>query len=855
MTAFLRKLLVVGVAILWLGGAAHAAEHQPFVVIVGISEYKDQAIKPRPQAENDAKAFFDFLTDPKCVQADAAHIKLLLGKPDDKRTSEAATKANITKALSWACSTAKDDDVIILFWAGQGAPAGTRTCYFAADSTLKDRVKDAIGAGDIEAELDKLKNTKVCALLDVNFRGYEAGNEKVSETGLERRLSEFDGIKEDSEGPPRPIALLSGSDGMKPSVELEKNGLFTTLLLEAFRGKADKDGDEADGTITAEELFTFVQPELPKRALRLAKQEHRTILWTRTVGLPVAKNPDVAEQVSNRLAKFDELAKKDNLKEEIVKEGRTFLGRMPKLESQRELRKKYQLLADGKLSSEELLKQRDEVLQGLKLSRTDAESFATKVLRVAETARESYVKPVTLQDLTSAAIKGLYRTVNEKLPKEIAERLEKIKSLDEDGLKTLLADARQHLGRRDDLKGSKATDLALDMMLHSLDRYSTFIDEETKRQAEIAIKAEFIGIGVQIQRDVARDCVRITTPLRGSPAYKAQLKGGDLIIKITNTVDKEGKALPEPRTVPTAGMNVNDVVRTILGKDKTPVTLLIEREEKDGPVQKEFTITRGRVQAETVFGVKRNDDDSWDFYLDAENKIAYVRLSQFARNTEAGLIQAVKDLQKKGLNGLILDLRFNPGGYLDSAVDISDLFVDDGKIVEIRPREGKPKVFRGESRNSLLNFPLVVLINGESASASEIVSACIQDHERGIVMGERSFGKGSVQNIMPSNTGDGGEIKITTATYWRPSGKNINRFPNSSPTDDWGVVPHADYTLALTPAERDELHEYLTKRSYIPRRDAPKKEEPSKLVDRQLDMAVQFLQKQVTAKASSKKAG
>ena len=470
-------------------------------------------------------------------------------------------------------------------------------------------------------------------------------------------------------------------------------------------------------------------------------------------------------------------------------------------------------------------------------------------------AKDSYVKSVTLQELSSAAIKGLYRMSDAKLPKELADRVEKIKGLDEDGLKTLLADARQQLGKRDDLKGTKATDIALDMMLHSLDRYSTWIDEESKRIAEIQIKGEFIGIGVQIQRDIARDCVRITTPLRGSPAYKAGLKGGDLIIKITNTVDKAGKELPEPITVSTQGMHVNDVVQAILGKQRTPVKLTIEREEKDGPVQKEFTINRDRVQAESVFGVKRNDDDTWDFYLDPENKIGYVRLSQFSRNTEDNLKSAVKQLTQKGLNGLILDLRFNPGGYLDSAVEISDLFIDDGKIVEIRPREGKPKVWKGAHAGSYLNFPLVVLVNGESASASEIVSACIQDHERGIIMGERSYGKGSVQNIMPSNAGDGGEVKITTASFWRPSGKNLNRFPNSSPTDDWGVVPHQDYTLALTPTERDELHENLVKKTYIPRRDAPTKEPEVKFSDRQLDMAVQFLQKQVTAKSSSKKAG
>jgi C-terminal peptidase prc len=854
MTALVRNLVVVGLALLVWAPAAKAADSQPYVVVIGIDEYKDSAIKPRPHAEADAKAVYDLFTDPKCVQADASHIKLLLGKPDDARKSEPATKENILKALKWALSSAKDDDVVVIYWVGQGGPAGTRTCYFASDSTIQDRVQNAIGAAEIEAELDKIKNTKVCVLLDVNFRGYSADKDKVPENGLDKRLTEFDGVQEDAEGPPKPIMVLSVNDGMKPSVELEKHGLFTTLVLEGLAGKADTEGGEADGHVTVDELFTYVSKEQPKRTPESAKREQLPLVARRNLHFALTKNPEVITKVTDRLERFEILVKSKNLSEEIAKEGRSFLDYMPKLESQRELRKKYQALADGKIDTDEFQKQRTEWLQALKLTRGEAEAFASKVLRIAEMAQDAYVKPVTLQDLSAAAIKGLYRTVNEKLPKEIGERVDKIKSLDEDGLKALLADARQHLGKRDDLKGAKATDVALDMMLHSLDRYSTYIDEDSLRQFKIQTEGEFIGIGVQIQRDIARDCVRITTPLRGSPAYRAGMKGGDLILKITNFVDKKGNELTQPTTVSTQGMNVNDVVQAILGKEKTDVKLLVEREEKDGPVQREFVITRGRVQAESVYGVKRNDDDSWDYYIDPENKIAYVRLTQFARSTEETLRATVKQLQTKGLNGMILDLRFNPGGYLESAVDISDMFIDDGKIVEIRPREGRPKVFRGEHRGSFLNFPLVVLVNGESASASEIVSACIQDHERGIIMGERSFGKGSVQNIMPSSNGDGGQVKITTASFWRPNGKNLNRFPNSSPTDDWGVQPHPDFTLALTPTERDELHEYLTKRTYIPRRDSPKKEE-LKFSDRQLELAIQYLQRQVTAKATNKKAG
>src|SRR5262249_42860036 len=155
----------------------------------------------------------------------------------------------------------------------------------------------------------------------------------------------------------------------------------------------------------------------------------------------------------------------------------------------------------------------------------------------------------------------------------------------------------------------------------------------------------------------------------------------------------------------------------------------------------------------------------------------------------ADMQEALTKLDKEGVKGLILDLRFNPGGLLDSAVKISDLFIDDGLIVTIRPRIGREQNYGGESEGSYLNFPMVCLVNGGSASGSEIVAAALQDHKRAIVMGERSYGKGSVQNIQPFSS-TGGEIKLTTASFWRPSGKNLNKSSTKGKDDEgWGVRP------------------------------------------------------------------
>ncbi len=218
-----------------------------------------------------------------------------------------------------------------------------------------------------------------------------------------------------------------------------------------------------------------------------------------------------------------------------------------------------------------------------------------------------------------------------------------------------------------------------------------------------------------------------------------------------------------------------------------------------------------------MHGYKRKDNADWDYMIDPERKIAYVRLSSFARNTAADLARVMNDLTRRGVKGVILDLRFNPGGLLDSAVKITDMFIESGLIVKIRPRVGKEYTFRSSRDGGLTDFPMVCMVNGFSASGSEIVSAALQDHHRAWIVGERSYGKGSVQNITPF---EGGELKMTTATFWRPSGKNLNKSSTSGKEEeDWGVIP--DKVVPLSAKEREELAEYQHSTEIIQRKDKP----------------------------------
>jgi carboxyl-terminal processing protease len=217
--------------------------------------------------------------------------------------------------------------------------------------------------------------------------------------------------------------------------------------------------------------------------------------------------------------------------------------------------------------------------------------------------------------------------------------------------------------------------------------------------------------------------------------------------------------------------------------------------------------------------------------------------------------RAVERLQREGARGLVLDLRNNPGGLLSAAVEVADLFLTDGLIVSTRGRNEKEKPYEARPDGTLLTpaekFPVAVLINKYSASASEIVAAALQDHQRAVVVGERTYGKGSVQNIIPMENG-ASALKLTTASYWRPSGKNIHRFPDSKEADDWGVKPTPGFEVPMKDEERLEYMLYRTERDIVhgkagiqpPRRVRPEKDkdkEKKPFEDRVLQKALEHL--------------
>ncbi|NOX55259.1 MAG: S41 family peptidase [Planctomycetes bacterium] len=366
----------------------------------------------------------------------------------------------------------------------------------------------------------------------------------------------------------------------------------------------------------------------------------------------------------------------------------------------------------------------------------------------------------------------------------------------------------------------KLIEAAIRGMLSELDPYSDYISPEELSYFNQQVEQEFGGIGIQVQLHPTTRRLMVMTPLPGTPAYRAGVRAGDIIMEI------EGES--------TEGMSLSDAVKRLKGKPGEKVTIGVLHEGAKEIEQ--ITIVRDVIHVPTVLGDKYNPDGSWDFMIDRDRKIAYVRLTHFGRHSAEELRRALDRLLADGMRGLILDLRFNPGGLLSQAVKIADMFISEGTIVSTHGRNSPKRVWKATKEGTLPNFPMAVLVNRFSASASEIVSACLQDHNRAVIIGERTWGKGSVQNIIELEGGRSA-LKLTTAGYLRPSGKNIHRFKNAKPNDDWGVKPDDGYEVKLSAEEMRRLVEYRRKRDVLSENGPPKTD----FVDRQLQKALEYI--------------
>ncbi|BDW87572.1 S41 family peptidase [Thalassospira tepidiphila] len=322
----------------------------------------------------------------------------------------------------------------------------------------------------------------------------------------------------------------------------------------------------------------------------------------------------------------------------------------------------------------------------------------------------------------------------------------------------------------EDVDDKKLIEAAINGMLTSLDPHSSYLNMDNFEEMQVDTRGEFGGLGIEVTMEDG--FVKVIAPIYDTPAEKAGLQPGDFITHIDGTAIR--------------GMTLNDAVEMMRGKVNTDIVLTIIRKGEQAPF--DVTLTRAVIKIQSVRAEPKDD-------------IGYIRITKFNEQTASGLQRAIADMRDEigpEIKGLVIDLRNNPGGLLDQAISVSDAFLDKGEIVSTRPRDTEnTERYNARSGDLSEGLPIVVLINDGSASASEIVAGALQDHRRAVIMGTRSFGKGSVQTIlpMPGNVA----LRLTTARYYTPSGKSIQEV---------GIVPDI-----IVPQARVESIEADTRRS------------------------------------------
>ena len=318
----------------------------------------------------------------------------------------------------------------------------------------------------------------------------------------------------------------------------------------------------------------------------------------------------------------------------------------------------------------------------------------------------------------------------------------------------------------EDVTDEELIEAAIRGMLTSLDPHSSYLSPENFDEMQVQTRGEFGGLGIEVTME--EGFVKVVSPIDDTPAHRAGIMAGDYITHL----DGEG----------VLGLTLGDAVERMRGPVNTDIVLTVVREDADEPL--EITVTRDIITIKSV---------RWNI----EDKVGYVRLSSFTENSEDGLIEALEGMDAElgdELQGIVLDLRNNPGGLLDQAIAVSDVFLDKGEIVSTRGRrEDSTQRFNARPGDLAHGLPVVVLINSGSASASEIVAGALQDHQRAIIMGTQSFGKGSVQTIIPLP--GHGAMRLTTARYYTPSGVSIQAT---------GISPDIMVEAALIEAEDED---------------------------------------------------
>ncbi|NNE00757.1 MAG: S41 family peptidase [Pirellulaceae bacterium] len=349
----------------------------------------------------------------------------------------------------------------------------------------------------------------------------------------------------------------------------------------------------------------------------------------------------------------------------------------------------------------------------------------------------------------------------------------------------------------DDVDDQALLTAAMKGLTDSLDEHSSYIPGDAYDSFQDSINQEFAGIGIFVEQPNPDEPVRVITPLVGSPALLGGILPDDRIIEVDD--------------IDVSKMVLGDVSDLLKGPIGTPVKVKVLRGDQD---QHSITVRRANIELESVIGDYRDDNSKWVFRLQSHPSIAYIRLTSFGEKTVRELEGVLATLNNE-FDAMVLDLRGNSGGLLYAARDVSDMFLDSGRIVSTRTRGNVIEDVYDATPGTLVDpsKPLAILIDGGSASASEIVAACLQDNHRATIVGTRSYGKGTVQNILPLQFGRSA-LRLTVARYYRPNDHNIHRKEDATEEDEWGVTPDDGFTVSVDDKTLEQLGDRWRQASY-----------------------------------------